>query len=214
MCLYISHSQLAQNVFDKYIPQHNHWNIFPITEPNCQCYSNGNIGLLENKLDIEKGVIITIEQLVILMKFSSWASRVTERHYYERKSNININIHWFSASSTSSCICHIIFTQGSLTFCKKKWIFNKLTKRFKYLQFFITAGRTFGFVTTHVLAKGFQWARVFYHDNCFPVIRIVKKPCWPQRDIMISFKYHITPTRWWCTCSKKKKSWWYRQTEA
>ena len=54
--------------------------------------SNGNIGLLENKLDIEKGVIITIEQLVILMKFSSWASRVTERHTRGRATSISIFI--------------------------------------------------------------------------------------------------------------------------
>ena len=30
--------------------------------------SNGNIGPLENKLDIERGVIVTIEKMVILIK--------------------------------------------------------------------------------------------------------------------------------------------------
>ena len=59
-------SQIITDFEKKYIPQRNHWNISSITQPNCQySVSDGNTGLLENKNDIEKGVIMTIDLFTV-----------------------------------------------------------------------------------------------------------------------------------------------------
>lgn len=60
--------------------------------------SNGNIGLLENKLDIERGMIMTIEKMVTDFDKSLILGFKSHKETLEMKSIININIHCFTAS--------------------------------------------------------------------------------------------------------------------